>query len=310
MAESKQTFIRDANGADMLEMFLVFAIATILATRGFLALTGWPQLGGGGLHIAHMLWGGLGMLAALILLLSFWSPALRNAAAVIGGIGFGLFIDELGKFITSDNNYFFQPAIAVIYVVFILLFLVVNALHSRPLSEVERQANLDIAKSAAGVRTRTIAGRGYDALRERLERLYQWLVDQGWFRTAVAVGFIGAAVLQAITIITLFVRGKAAVEERLPVLEQVAWVAAFVCILIGVERLRKSRLSAYLWFRRSTLITICVTQVFMFYYSELAALGGLAWHLAVFFTLRFVIQSEQHSSQATDQSPGIAPASG
>jgi len=300
MTVSKRTFIRDANGADMLEMFLVFAIATILVTRGFLALTGWPQLGGGGLHIAHMLWGGLGMLASLILLLSYWSPALRNTAAVVGGIGFGLFIDELGKFITSDNDYFFQPTIAVIYVVFILLFLVVNAVHSRPFSDEELQANSGIYKAAAGKRAQTLAGRGYDALRLRLEHLYEWLVHQRWFRAAVSAGFIATAVLQATTIVMLFVRGKTAVEERLPVLEQAAWVAAFVCMLVGVQRLRKNRLSAYLWFRRSTLITICVTQVFMFYYSELAALGGLAWHLAVFFTLRFVIQSEQRSSQATD----------
>jgi hypothetical protein len=79
-------------------------------------------------------------------------------------------------------------------------------------------------------------------------------------------------------------------------LEQIAWLGAFICMLIGVQRLRRDRLSAYRWFRRSTLITICVGQVFMFYYSELAALGGLAWHLAVFFTLRFVIQSEERSA--------------
>jgi len=33
------------------------------------------------------------------------------------------FIDELGKFITSDNNYFFQPTISLIYIVFIIIFL-------------------------------------------------------------------------------------------------------------------------------------------------------------------------------------------
>ena len=297
MTKTGTTFIRDAHGTDRLDMFLVFAIATILVTRGFLALMGWPQLGGGGLHIAHMLWGGLGMLTAIILLLSFWSPVLRQMAAVVGGIGFGLFIDELGKFITSDNNYFFQPTIALIYIVFILLFVVVNAVHRRPLSSRESEANLAIEAAASGGRTNTVALRAYDAARSRLEHLYRWLVEKRWFRAAVSLGFIVTALLQAATIVTLFVRGGDAAADDLPVIEQVAWLASSACILIGVQQLRGNRLSAYLWFRRSTLITICVSQVFMFYYSELAALGGLAWHLLVFFTLRFVIQSEERATE-------------
>lgn len=43
---------------------------------------------------------------------------MQRLCALIGGIGFGLFIDELGKFITRDNNYFFQPTIGLIYAVF------------------------------------------------------------------------------------------------------------------------------------------------------------------------------------------------
>jgi hypothetical protein len=118
-------------GADMLRLldtFLICAVLTILVIRTELYLTNYPQIGGHGLHIAHLLWGGLGMLVAQIMLLSFVTPAVRQVAAVVGGIGFGLFMDEVGKFVTSDNNYFFKPTAAIIYCVFITIFLVVRQL--------------------------------------------------------------------------------------------------------------------------------------------------------------------------------------
>ena len=39
------------------ELFLFAGIATVLITRAYLAATGYPQIGGGALHIAHVLWG-------------------------------------------------------------------------------------------------------------------------------------------------------------------------------------------------------------------------------------------------------------
>jgi len=70
---------------------------------------------------------------------------------IIGGIGFGFFIDELGKFITSDNDYFFEPAAALIYLIFVGLFLLVRRLRRQAgLSSPERIANaLEIAAEAA-----------------------------------------------------------------------------------------------------------------------------------------------------------------
>src|SRR2546430_1112921 len=116
-------FIRNLRAGELLERFLVSAVAALLAVRFFLGLTGFPRLGGGGLHLANMLWGGGLLVAALLVLLGYVGQRVRRTAAVVGGIGFGLFIYELGKFITSDNNYFFRPAIALIYVIFVLLFL-------------------------------------------------------------------------------------------------------------------------------------------------------------------------------------------
>lgn len=114
--------IRDPHNSSLLEIWLVSAVVTVLGIRLYLYLTGYPQVGGDTLHIAHMLWGGLGMAIAFGLLLLFASPVWKPGAALVGGIGFGAFIDELGKFITKDNDYFYQPTIAVMYAVFIVLY--------------------------------------------------------------------------------------------------------------------------------------------------------------------------------------------
>jgi hypothetical protein len=124
-------FIRNMKAWDLLETFLVAAVTAVLVIRLFLSLTGYPQLHGRGLHIAHLLWGGLLMLAAIVILLSFLNDTANHLAAIVGGVGFGMFIDEIGKFVTSDNDYFFQPAVALIYVIFILTFLAMRTIHTR-----------------------------------------------------------------------------------------------------------------------------------------------------------------------------------
>jgi hypothetical protein len=133
--------IRNVDAGDLIEMMLVVAIATIIVIRVILELMGYPKLGGGGLHIAHVLYGGLMMIGALILVFAFLNMAVRWFAAFVGGVGFGFFIDEVGKFVTNDVDYFFAPAFSVMYVVFIVLFLVAYAIKRARLRAHDALAN-------------------------------------------------------------------------------------------------------------------------------------------------------------------------
>jgi hypothetical protein len=108
---------------DRLELWLLSAIVTILAIRLFLEITGYPQMGGSSLHIAHVLWGGLLMGVGIIMLLTYLGKKLEAIGTLVSGVGFGLFMDEVGKFVTKDNDYFFQPSVAIMYTVFIVLYM-------------------------------------------------------------------------------------------------------------------------------------------------------------------------------------------
>ncbi|MFN8483499.1 MAG: hypothetical protein U0768_10690 [Anaerolineae bacterium] len=104
----------------MLLVLIAFA-ATVIVTRVYLELTGYPRVGGGGpIHIAHVLWGGLILFVAAVLPLMLANQWALTAGAVLSGIGMGLFIDEVGKFITSSTDYFVPIAAPIIYGVFLV----------------------------------------------------------------------------------------------------------------------------------------------------------------------------------------------
>ena len=140
--EHRGPVTRNYLGQSHAESFLFIAIATILVTRLFLKLTGYPQVGGGTLHIAHTLYGELLMMLALLVGWLLLGKGARTLAVVLGGIGFGLVLDEVGKFVTKDNDYFYGPAAEIMYVLVVVVLVGTRALRAiRPLSAHEYLAS-------------------------------------------------------------------------------------------------------------------------------------------------------------------------
>jgi hypothetical protein len=142
---------RNFLGQSHAESFVFIAIATILLTRLYLKLTGYPQVGGGNLHIAHTLYGELLMMLALLIGWLLLGRGARTVAVVLGGVGFGLVLDEVGKFVTKDNDYFYGPAAEIMYVLVVVVLVGTRALRAvRPLSAHEYLASAS-AIAADGV---------------------------------------------------------------------------------------------------------------------------------------------------------------
>lgn len=102
-------------------LLLISFAVSISLTRLFLELTGYPQLGNKTLHIAHVLWGGLLLFISALLMLIYANRWVYRLGAILAGVGVGLFMDEVGKFITQTNDYFYPPAASIIYAFFLLV---------------------------------------------------------------------------------------------------------------------------------------------------------------------------------------------
>lgn len=89
----------------LLTSLVAFGV-TVIFTRLFLQLVGFPQIGNSVLHIAHALWGGLLLFIAVLIPIALANRWAIQVSALMGGIGIGLFIDEVGKFITQTNDYY------------------------------------------------------------------------------------------------------------------------------------------------------------------------------------------------------------
>lgn len=338
----RDAFIRRMGASTYFEVFFICAITSIVVLRVYLRLTGYPQVGGNGLHISHMLWGGLLMLLTIVLLLGSLSPTSRSIAAVTGSIGFGVFIDELGKFITSDTNYFFRPTFALIYVIFIALYLGLRAIaHWWPYSREERRVNalelveeavlhdLDTSKRERAVRyIRQSLGRQQsadvligmldrglnseqhslvDRMRQAAARLYRAVVARPWLLwLAVAVLIVESiAYLAPIAVATVVFSTSHPPEggTRFYVWGG-ALSAALVAgvIIFGIFHLRTDPLRAYRALRWAMLVDIFLVQFFAFYWDQLRALIGLIVSILILAVVDYAIAQETQDDHAASPS--------
>lgn len=317
---------RDTAAVRHLVTFLVASVVTVLATRAYLAAAGYPQIGGGGLHIAHVLWGGLFMALALMLLLSYVGPVPRSLGAILGGLGFGLFIDEVGKFVTSDNDYFYAPTAAIVYVVTVLLVLVVEGLHGRRPHHPAEYLAVAADRLAAGLaggftptareEARHLAERGAgepgadlvaalvdevpaddadvpDLVRRGVDRVVAWLdglVDKAWAAwLVVAVLLAGSAAEVAV--------GLGIVRGQVPGLPLWTGVAVLVAVAVSVALLvvgvvvgRRDRLRGAAWVRRAVLVSLLFTQVLVFRALQWTAAFGLLLDVLAFAALEVALR--------------------
>jgi hypothetical protein len=345
-------FVRNLEASEYFEVFLVSAVSSILIIRLFLRLTGYPQIGNSNLHIAHMLWGGLLMLIAILILLFFQSRRIEWWAALFGGIGFGTFIDEVGKFVTQDNDYFFQPAVAIMYVIFIFIYIAVHTIQSGwgytkqeyLINAIEGLKDLALKdldeggkKKAIGYLNRSnpldplvISTRNlllnteattnprpgmYARLKLYINELYLTVIGKRAFTASVIIIFLLKLVITTSAIIFyIFFWGLgwerilnssifSHIAKRFYDISFVDWaeilssLASGIFVFIGIYYIRKSKVTAYQMFERSILISIFLTQVFIFYKEQFAALLGLAINILFFVVIKFMIEREKSEAK-------------
>ena len=336
---------RDPSATSHLAGFVVSAVVTVLLTRAFLAAAGYPTIGSGGLHVAHVLWGGLLMALAFVVLLSFAGPVARPVGALLGGVGFGLFVDEIGKFVTTDNDYFYGPTASLIYAVVVTLVVVSEALHGRlphdPREHLAGAVDQAVAGVAGGFTPRARA-----AARELVERAgdvpgareARSLVD------AVAddprelpnpINAVGAAVVRVsrrlvtarwvpwITVAVLVASLAGSVGMGLAAwwggADQPGWVVVGLLLSAvaatglaswGLVVVRRDRREGYLRFRWAVLVSLLVVQVFVFRLREWSAVAGLFVELVIAGLVAAELQQSDRQDKGEEQVAGARPARG
>jgi len=325
----KDIFIRNLTAEEFQETFLISAVVSVFVIRIFLRLTHYPHLGGGEYHIAHMLWGGFFMLAALIVMFSFLGKRAIYTASLLGGIGFGTFIDELGKFITSDNNYFFRPTVALLYIIFVLLYILMKFIpRIGKISEREYLINaLDLIKEAAindfdvdeekqalaylqacdrndptvqtlkklikQLKTLPESSPGIlTKIRLQIAKWYYKIARSGWMMKIIILYLFYETLRTLVQAFLYFVTRPVLPLPEWGKLYSSLLAGAFVFIGLWSMKFSKSKLDAYRFFRIAMLVTILLTEFFAFMRTQWLELLPLTANIFMFMVISYTLRME------------------
>lgn len=313
--------------------------------RFYLSVMGYPSIGGEKYHIAHMLWGGVLMVTAFVLNFAFLGNRIQRMVALLGGVGFGVFIDEIGKFITRDNDYFFRPSVGIIYAIFVVLYITTTFLtREQKLTSEEYQLNAlrsleeaihhDMDRHERSAARQLLShARQSDVLTQRLHALlyevpvvppaqsklitrwrkaisewYERMWQARSSRVIVRVFFVAQSLFFMVAVLATvynnidqakdFFAGRSDYGHSLVMGQLFSSVIAAVFVLFGVRWLRRSRLRAFEWFRRATLLNLLLTEFFMFSRVQFGAMPSFIFNLALLTIINVVIAEEARRTQA------------
>ncbi|HSX09306.1 MAG TPA: hypothetical protein VLF93_04080 [Candidatus Saccharimonadales bacterium] len=329
----KDVFIRNIEATSYRENFLVSALVSIFFIRVYLRIAHYPTIGSGEFHIAHLLWGGFFMMLALLVLLSFLNEKAAVVASILGGIGFGSFIDELGKFITSDNNYFYQPTIALIYIIFVLLYLISRFIpRYQPYSQREYLVNaIEMIKESAvndfdeeEERRATEYLKKCDPknpiVKDLKKLILQLEVEENpppgiftkirrFFRQQYYVIAQSGTVVNTVIVLLVISTGLtitqiATLSSHKPLISFSEWgqlYSSILCgifVLIGLFALRFSRSEAYRFFRIAVLVNLLLTQFFILMHLVWYDIFGLALNLFALLVINYAMARDSKRSKS------------
>jgi hypothetical protein len=154
----------------------------------------------------------------------------------------------------------------------------------------------------------TALGRALHLARRRAHRA----LSSRWLPRVISVLFVLRGVGFLVTMVALSV-SLLFTGSRPTNPDLIAFAAAFlsnVMGVVGIVSLFHSRLSAFVWFKRSVILSIFVADVFEFYQQQLAALSSLTVDVVLFIILNALLRHEMAHRQASLGPLTAAPESG